>query len=65
MRLGVSPALIPYKNVTEETLPPAIKVVLSDEVMRLKAQDLGEKSRNEDDVANAVAAFHRYLGPIG
>jgi len=51
--------------VTEETLPPAIKVVLSDEVMRLKAQDLGEKSRNEDDVANAVAAFHRYLGPIG
>ncbi|MEA5567606.1 hypothetical protein [Anabaena sp. UHCC 0399] len=64
MRLGISPAPIPYKKVSEETLAAAIKVVLGDELMRLKAQELGEKIRNEDGVANAVEAFHRHLGLI-
>ncbi|BAY42043.1 putative glycosyl transferase, family 28 (plasmid) [Nostoc sp. NIES-2111] len=65
MRLGVSPAPIPYKKVTEDTLAAAIKVMLGDEAMRLKAQELGEKIRNEDGVANAVEAFNRHLGLIG
>ncbi len=34
-------------------------VVLGDEVMRKKAQELDEKIRGEDGVANAVEAFHR------
>ncbi|WP_392530000.1 glycosyltransferase [Nostoc sp. C117] len=63
-RLGVSPAPIPYKKVSEETLAAAIEVVLHDRGMQAKAQDLGEKIRGEDGVANAVEAFHRHLGLI-
>ncbi|WP_341530301.1 glycosyltransferase [Nostoc sp. UHCC 0302] len=61
-RLGVSPSPIPYNHVSEETLAEAIEVVLSDEVMKKKAQELGQKIRSEDGVANAVEAFHRHLG---
>ncbi|MHC5828945.1 MAG: glycosyltransferase, partial [Nostoc sp.] len=64
-RLGVSPAPIPYQKVSEKTLAAAIEVVLGDEVMRCKAQELGQKIRDEDGVANAVEAFHRHLGLIG
>ncbi|MEH1833501.1 MAG: glycosyltransferase [Nostoc sp.] len=63
-RLGVSPQPILYKKVSEETLAEAIKVVLGDEKMRSKAQELGEKIRGEDGVANAIEAFHRHLGLI-
>lgn len=65
MRLGVSPKPIPYKEVSEDTLAAGIKVMLDDEVMLSKAQELGEKIRSEDGVANAVEAFHRHLGLIG
>ncbi|WP_341531457.1 glycosyltransferase (plasmid) [Nostoc sp. UHCC 0302] len=61
-RLGVSPPPIPYKKLSTETLAEAIEVVLGDEVMKKKAQDLGQKIRGEDGVANAVEAFHRHLG---
>ncbi|MEH1924133.1 glycosyltransferase [Nostoc sp.] len=64
-RLGVSPAPIPYKKLSDKTLAAAIEIVLGDEVMRKKAQELGEKIRAEDGVANAVEAFHRHLGLIG
>ncbi|MBD2731597.1 glycosyltransferase family 1 protein [Nostoc sp. FACHB-892] len=64
-RLGVSPQPIPYHKVSEETLAAAIEVVLRDEGMQAKAQELGEKIRGEDGVANAVEAFHRHLGLIG
>ncbi|WP_341531762.1 hypothetical protein WKK05_39320 (plasmid) [Nostoc sp. UHCC 0302] len=60
-RLGVSPAPIPYKKLSTETLAEAIEVVLGDEVMKKKAQELGQKIRGEDGVANAVEAFHRHL----
>jgi UDP:flavonoid glycosyltransferase YjiC (YdhE family) len=64
-RLGVSPAPIPYHKVSEKTLAAAIEIVLGDEVMQKKAQELGQKIRGEDGVANAVEAFHRHLGLIG
>ncbi|MCC5661977.1 hypothetical protein LC608_34600 [Nostoc sp. XA010] len=63
-RLGVSPQPIPYYKVSEETLAAAIEVVLDDEAMQRKAQELGEKIRAEDGVANAVEVFHRHLGLI-
>lgn len=50
--------------MSDKTLAAAIEVVLGDEVMRCKAQELGEKIRGEDGVANAVEAFHRHLGLI-
>ncbi|WP_242048548.1 MULTISPECIES: glycosyltransferase [Nostocaceae] len=65
MRLGLSPKPIPYKEVSEKTLAAAIEAVLGDEGMQLKAQELGEKIRAEDGVANAVEAFHRHLGLMG
>lgn len=64
-RLGVSPTPIPYKKVSEDTLAEAIKIVLGDEKMRSLAQELGQKIRDEDGVANAVEAFHRHLGLVG
>lgn len=64
-QLGVNPAPIPYKEVSEKTLAAAIEVVLGDEAMLQKAQDLGQKIRGEDGVANAVEAFHRHLGLMG
>jgi sterol 3beta-glucosyltransferase len=64
-QLGVSPAPIPYKEVSEKTLAAAIEAVLGNEGMQFKAQELGEKIRGEDGVANAVEAFHRYLGLMG
>ncbi|MBD2473410.1 glycosyltransferase, partial [Nostoc sp. FACHB-145] len=65
VQLGVSPKPIPYKKVTEETLAAAIEVVLGNEEMQRKAQELGEKIQGEDGVANAVEAFHRHLGLMG
>jgi len=63
-RLGVSPQPIPYKKVSDKTLAAAIEIVLGDKVMRCKAQELGQKIRDEDGVANAIEAFHRHLGLI-
>ncbi|MEH1994719.1 glycosyltransferase [Nostoc sp.] len=64
-RLGVSPQPIPYQKVSEKTLAAAIEIVLGDKVMRCKAQELNQKIRDEDGVANAVEVFHRHLGLIG
>lgn len=63
-RLGVSAAPIPYKKLSQEALAEAIEVVLGNEVMKKKAQELGQKLRGEDGVTNAVEAFHRHLGLI-
>jgi len=63
-QLGVSPPPIPYKQVSEKSLAAAIEAVLGDEAMLQKAQELGQKIRREDGVANAVEAFHRHLGLI-
>ncbi|WP_345940631.1 hypothetical protein [Nostoc sp. UIC 10630] len=51
--------------MSDKTLAAAIEIVLGDEVMQKKAQELGEKIRAEDGVANAVEVFHRHLGLIG
>ncbi|WP_409878446.1 hypothetical protein [Dendronalium sp. ChiSLP03b] len=51
--------------MSEDTLAEAIKIVLGNEKMRSLAQELGQKIRDEDGVANAVEAFHRHLGLVG
>lgn len=65
VQLGVSPASIPYKELSEEALAAAIEVALKDSVMRSQAKELGEKIRSENGVANAVEVIHRHLGLIG
>ncbi len=59
--LGVSPPPVPFKELSAQALATAIQVAVSDEEMRSRAEALGRKIREEDGVANAVAAFQHYL----
>ena len=59
--LGVSPPPVLFKELSAQALATAIQVAVSDEEMRSRAEALGRKIREEDGVANAVAAFQHYL----
>ncbi len=59
--LGVGPKPIPQKKLSVENLSEAMRQMTTDEKMRQKAQDLGEKLREEDGVANATEIITRYL----
>ncbi|KAF3891207.1 glycosyltransferase family 1 protein [Tolypothrix bouteillei VB521301] len=59
--LGVGTKPIPRQQLTAERLAQAIQTVVTDGVMRQRAVSLGEKIRNEDGVANAVAIVQRLL----
>jgi len=60
--LGVGPRPIPQKKLNVENLSRAMRQMISDETMRQKAQDLGEKLRTEDGVTKAVEIIMSYLG---
>ncbi|MEM0980439.1 MAG: glycosyltransferase [Cyanobacteria bacterium P01_H01_bin.58] len=53
--LGVGSDPIPQKKLTAEKLAAAIRTVTTDPTMRQKAQVLGEKLRQEDGMATAIA----------
>jgi sterol 3beta-glucosyltransferase len=55
--LGVGPRPIPRKHLSVERLADAITAAVSNKEMRLRAQALGERIRQEDGVARAVEAF--------
>ncbi|MDT8302253.1 MAG: glycosyltransferase [Sedimentisphaerales bacterium] len=57
--LGVGSKPIPQKKMTVEKLAAAIREVTTDQKIRQNAESLGEKIRNEDGVANAVAIIER------
>ncbi|WP_420643730.1 glycosyltransferase [Candidatus Leptofilum sp.] len=59
--LGVGPAPIPQKKLTAEKLAVAMTTAVSDQSMRQKAAALGEKIRQEDGLATAVAAIQQLL----
>ncbi len=61
-RLGVGSAPIPRKKLTAEALAKAITQTVTDEGLRKRAAELGEKIRTEDGVANAVELVGRYAG---
>ena len=58
--LGVGPRPIPRKHLSVERLADAITAAVSNKEMRLRAQALGERIRQEDGVARAVEAFEDY-----
>ena len=53
--LGVGPAPLPQKKLTVENLARALRIVVSDEAMRNRAESLGEQIRGEDGLSNAIA----------
>jgi sterol 3beta-glucosyltransferase len=60
--LGVGPKPIPRRKLSAERLAEAIIEAGSDEKMRRRAAELGEKIRAEDGVANAVSFIREYVG---
>lgn len=57
--LGVGPKPIPHSSLSLDRLSKALKVAVSDQIMRAKATDLGALLRSEDGVAEAVKCFAR------
>lgn len=57
--LGVGPEPIPHSRLTVERLRKALKVMVSDQAMRMRAAQLGALLRSEDGVAEAVKHFDR------
>lgn len=55
--LGVGSKPIPQKKLTADNLATAIKDAVSSPDKRRKAEEIGEKIRNEDGIRNAVAAI--------
>lgn len=60
--LGVGPKPVPQKKLTVERLATAIETAVTDSAMRQRAAALGEKVRQEEGVATAVAVVQRILG---
>jgi UDP:flavonoid glycosyltransferase YjiC (YdhE family) len=55
--LGVGPEPLPHSRLTLERLSKALKVMVSDQAMRMRAAQLGALLRSEDGVAEAVKHF--------
>ncbi len=60
--LGVGPRPIPHKRLGADRLAQAIEQAVSDEAMRARAADLGERIRAEDGVARAVEIIAVHFG---
>ncbi len=59
--LGVGPTPIPRKRLTAARLADALRKTVSDEGMRERAAELGERLRAEDGPAEAAACFERHV----
>ncbi len=55
--LGVGPTPIPRARLTENGLATALRITVSDQAMRARAAELGERIRAEDGVGEAVVRF--------
>lgn len=57
--LGVGPTPIPRGKLDVDRLARALTIAVSDEAMKTRARDLGERLRAEDGVGRAVAIYER------
>jgi sterol 3beta-glucosyltransferase len=65
-QLGAGPRPVPQARLSADRLAAAIRVATTDEGMRQRAKEVGEKIRSEDGVARAVELIERYLSkPAG
>jgi len=60
--LGVGPRPVPHKRLTADRLAAAIGRAVSDEAMRERAADLGERIRAEDGVGRALEILKGHFG---
>ena len=60
-QLGAGPKPIPRKKLTPERLAQAINRAVQDQDIRSRAEEVGEKLRAEDGVANAVGLINELL----
>ena len=60
--LGLGPEPIPQKKLTADRLADAIRIAVTDPVMRQRASSCGQGIRAEDGVGNAVKVIRRYFG---
>ena len=58
---GVGPKPIAHQHLSAETLAEGIKIAVTDEAIRAKAEALGEKIRAEDGVGKTIEVFSHYL----
>ena len=58
-QLGVGPKPIPRRRLTVQHLSAAIHIAVTDDTMRAAAARLGERIREEDGVARAVAVIQQ------
>jgi UDP:flavonoid glycosyltransferase YjiC (YdhE family) len=60
--LGVGPRSVDQSQLTAEQLAAAIRLAVSDETMKVRADNLGRRIQAENGVRQAVAVIDRYLG---
>jgi polyketide synthase PksN len=60
-QLGVCPKPIPFRDLTVSRLKKALEIVLYDNQLREKAEQIGKMISNEDGVANAVARINQVI----
>lgn len=60
--MGAGPDPIPRRRLTADRLAHAISVAVTDESIRKRAAELGERIRAEDGVVNAVRIINQTLG---
>ena len=61
VKLGVGPHMVDAKRLTAEKLAQAINTAVTDNAMRVRAANFGEKIRAENGVARAVEIIERYV----
>jgi len=59
--LGVGPKPIARHNLTASGLAAAIRAAITDQQMRRRAEELGEKLRAEDGISQAVELIEQHL----
>ena len=59
--LGVGPKPIPYKKLTVSRLTEAICTAVSNQAMRRRAAEQGERIRSENGIARAVQVIEHYV----
>jgi UDP:flavonoid glycosyltransferase YjiC (YdhE family) len=60
-QIGVGTKPIPRKQLTTEKLANALQILTTDETMRRRAAELGEKIRAENGIPNAVSVITKFL----
>lgn len=63
-QLGVGPKPIHHKKLTVDKLAVALREVTTNPTIKEKASQIGEKIRQEDGIANAIAIIEKLLSPV-